>query len=305
METAMVYTCFDDLVQKVKEDPRKRKLVAVAANDRHCIEAVIAARDGGLIVPVLIGDAVKMNEILAELGTTVEEMYDIADVNEAAAFAVKLVNEGRGDIILKGKLETKEVLRPVVNKETGLSDGNTMSFIAINEVPWYHKLIFITDGGMMPYPTLDQKKDEINNAVKAMRNMGYTNPKVAVLAAVEVVNPKMPETVDGDSLKQMNRTGEIPDCVVEGPISFDIALREESARVKGFVSEVAGDADLLVVPNIHCGNMLGKCMVESGGKMVGLVLGAKAPILLTSRAASAEEKYLSIALAAFAAKGKA
>ena len=299
----MVYTCFNDLVQKVKEDPQKRRLIAVAANDRHCIEAVVEARDGGLIEPVLIGDAARMKEILAELGTAIDEMYDIPDVDAAAAFAVQLVNEGRGDIILKGKLETKEILRPVVNRETGLSNGNTMSFIAINEVPWYHKLIFITDGGMMTYPTVEQKRDEINNAVRAMRNMGYTKPKVAVLAAVEVVNPKMPETVDGALLKQMNQKGEIPDCIVEGPISFDIALREESARVKGFVSEVAGDADLLVVPNIHCGNMLGKCMVESGGKMVGLVLGAKAPILLTSRAASAEEKYLSIALAAFAARG--
>lgn len=299
----MVYQSFDELIERVKRNPQKRKLIAVAANDRHCIEAVLTARDGGLIEPILIGDMDIMKGLLDEAGAEIPEMYGIPDVNDAAAFAVKLVNEGKGDILLKGKLETREILRPVVNKEAGLSTGGTMSFIAINEISWYHKLLFITDGGMVPYPTLEQKRDEINNAVTAMHNMGYENPKVAVLAAVETVNPKMPETVDGDALKRMNQSGEIPGCIVEGPVSLDIALRAEKAAAKGFVSEVAGDADLLVVPNIHCGNMLGKSMVESGGKMAGLALGAKAPILLTSRAASAEEKYLSIALAAFAVKG--
>ena len=299
----MVYHNFDELVAKIKSNPHKRKLIAVAANDSHCIEAVLAARDGGLIDPILIGDGPVMKGLLAQAGTSVEELYDIPDVNEAAAFAVQLVNQGKGDILLKGKLETKEMLRPVVHKDTGLGMGRTMSFIAINEVSWYHKLIFITDGGMVTYPTLEQKRDEIINAVEAMRNMGYDNPKVAVLAAVETVNPKMPETVEGDELKQMWKRGEITGCTVEGPISFDIALRAEKAKVKGFVSDVAGDADLLVVPDIHCGNILGKSMVESGGKMAGIALGAKVPILLTSRAASAEEKYLSIALAAFAAKG--
>lgn len=299
----MVYASFDALIEQVKKSPRKRRLIAVAANERHCIEAVLAARDGGLIEPVLIGDQAVMQGILNEMGASVDEMYHVPDVNEAAAFAVQLVNEGKGDILLKGKLETKEILRPVVAKETGLSDGQTISFIAINEIPWYHKLLFITDGAMLTYPTLEQKRDAINNAVSAMHNMGYECPKVAVLAAVETVNPKMPETLDADTLKKMNQTGAIPGCIVEGPLSLDIALRAEKAAAKGFVSQVAGDVDLLVVPNIHCGNMLGKCMVESGGKMAGLALGARVPILLTSRAASAEEKYLSIALAAFTVKG--
>lgn len=299
----MVHHHFEELVEQVRSNPVKKVLIAVAAHDRHCIEAVLAAQAGQLIEPILIGDAKIIQELLDEKGAQVETIYDIPDVDEAAAFAVELVNKGTGDIILKGKLETREVLRPIVNKETGLGSGRVMSFIAITEIPWYHKLIFITDGGMLPYPDLDQKKQLICNAVEALHNMGYEQPKVAVLAAIETVNPKMPETVEADQLKKMNQAGEIPGCIVEGPISFDIAIREENAKVKGFQSEVAGDADILVVPNIHCGNILGKAMVESGGKMAGLVLGARVPVLLTSRASSMEEKYLAIAMAAFASKG--
>lgn len=174
-----------------------------------------------------------------------------------------------------------------------------MSHIAMQTVPRYHKMLVTTDGGMLPYPTLEQKKAIVNNAVSALRALGYDRPKVGILASVEEVNPKMPETVDGAALKEMNQKGEIKNCVVEGPISLDLALVKERAVAKGYESEVAGDADILVAPNVHAGNILGKALIEmAGGKMAGVILGAKAPVGLTSRASSTEEKYYALALAA-------
>jgi phosphate butyryltransferase len=176
-----------------------------------------------------------------------------------------------------------------------------MSHVSIQEVPSYHKLLITTDGGMMMYPDLEQKKKIIENAVEVLHSLGYENPKVAVLAAVETVNPKMPESVDAGKLKEMNQNGEITGCIVEGPISYDIAMNKESGEIKGFVSPVAGDPDILIVPNITCGNILGKCLVYSAGaKMAGFIVGAKVPIVLTSRGSSSEEKYLSLVLSAAA-----
>jgi phosphate butyryltransferase len=161
--------------------------------------------------------------------------------------------------------------------------------------------VITTDGGMMMYPDLEQKKKIIENAVGVLHSLGYENPKVGVLAAVETVNPKMPESVDAGKLKEMNQNGEITGCIVEGPISYDLAMNKESAEIKGFVSPVAGDPDILIVPNITAGNILGKCLVYSAGaKMAGFIVGAKVPIVLTSRGSSSEEKYLSLVISAAA-----
>ena len=200
---------------------------------------------------------------------------------------------------MKAKLDTKDLLSAVVNKETGLGKGRLMTFAAIHELPWYPKLLTVTDGGMVTYPMLKEKKQIIQNAVDALVSMGYDRPKVAVLAAVEKVNPQMQVTVEAAELKRLNQVGEIKNCIVEGPVSFDIAVNRQKADAKEFISEVAGDADILIVPDITAGNILGKALIEAEGAiMAGLVLGAKAPIVLTSRGASTEEKYLSIALAA-------
>jgi phosphate butyryltransferase len=221
----------------------------------------------------------------------------------AAEKAVALVNENKADFIMKGKIQTADLLRAVVNKEKGLRTGRVMSHFVFDEVPSYHKLIVTTDGGMMTYPDLNQKKQIIENAVDVLRAMGYDKPKVAVLAAVEKVNPKMPESVDADMLKKMNQEGKIKNCIVEGPISYDLAISKKCAEIKGFKSPVAGDADILIVPNITAGNILGKCLICSAeGKMAGFIVGAKVPIGLTSRGSSAEEKYLSLVLSASAVK---
>ena len=249
---------------------------------------------------ILVGDEGKIRELLKDLNATGE--YEIAnepDSSKAAYKAVELVRENKADFLMKGKIDTAGILKAVVDKERGLGQGRLMSHVAIVEVPTYHKLLVATDGGMVMYPTLDQKKEIINNAVETLLKLGYERPKVGVLAAVEKVNPKMPETVDGDKLKEMNINGEIKNCIVEGPISYDLAIYEEAAKIKGYESQVAGDVDVLVVPDITTGNVLGKALIYSAkGKMAGIVVGAKVPIILTSRGSSAEEKFLSLALAA-------
>ncbi len=303
----MVLKNFDALVEKVKSFPEPMRVILAAAGDEHSLEAIAHAMGEGIVKPVLVGDQAKIDEILAKLGVEIpaEDIYDVPDADAAAKRAVELVHEGKGDFIMKGKMETAQILRPVVNKETGLGTGRVMSHFVFDELPHYHKLLVTTDGGMMTYPTLEQKKEIIENTVETLKALGYECPKIAVVAAVEKVNPKMPETVEADALKQMNLRGEIKDCIVEGPISLDIALDKECADIKGFESPVAGDADVILVPNIQVGNVLGKSItVIAKGNMAGFVVGSQVPIVFTSRGSSAKEKFLSLVLAAAVSAGK-
>lgn len=296
----MVYKNFDELIQHVKNDVHPRRVVVAAAEDEHALESVLKASEDGIIEPVLVGDKDKIEAILAKLGITVPsgDIYDVSNAVDCATLSVKLIRDGKAHFIMKGHLKTSEILRAVVNKETGLNTGHTISHIAINEVPKYHKLLVTTDGGMVLSPTLEQKKDIIVNAVATLKALGYTEPKVGVLSAAEEVNPKLQESIDAAALKEMNQRGEIGDCIVEGPISFDLAVVKERSIVKEYVSPCAGDVDVLVVPNITAGNILGKCLVEmADAKMAGLIIGARCPIIVTSRGSSAEEKYLSLNLA--------
>ena len=297
----MVYKNFEELIEKVKKNPERKRMAVAAANDEHTLEAVFRARKEGIAEPVLVGDKAQIEVILKKMGESVpeEDIYDCPDAAEAAEKAVSLVREGKADFLMKGKLDTKVILKAVVNKKTGLGQGRTMSHFAIMEVPNYHKMVAVVDGGMVPYPTLERKKDIICNTVDTMRAMGYECPKVGVLACVEKVNPKMPETVEGRELREMNQRGEITGCIVEGPISYDCAMSKEIADFKGFESPVAGDADILVAPNIHAGNIMGKMFtVTCRTRMAGFVVGARCPIVVTSRGSSAEEKYLAIAVSA-------
>jgi len=305
MEDAMVYKDFDSLIKKVKDFEVVKKVVVICAHDSHTLEAVFKGVAENIVSPILIGDKLKIEAILTEMAVTIDPalIFDVENDTEAASLGVEMIREGKADFIMKGKINTADLLKAVVNKEKGLRTGSVMSVVALHEVPGYHKLLCITDGGMMMYPNLDEKKQVLENAVTTFNNMGYENPKVAVLAAVEVVNPKMPETVDADALKQMNLSGEIKNCTVEGPISYDLTMSKESANIKGFKSDVCGDADILLVPNITVGNILSKAIVYSAGaKMAGFIVGAKVPIVLTSRGATTEEKYLSLVLSASAVK---
>ncbi len=293
----MVYTSIDELLEKVRSAKRTKRLAVAAAADEHVIEAVLRAQSENIIEPYLIGDKKKICAILKELEGEVpdDHIIDTADVDEAAAIAVKLVVEGKADFLMKGLLNTSNMLKAVLNKECGLRTGSTLSHVSINESANYKKLFIVTDAGINIEPNLGAKKDIINNAVSALRSMGYEKVNVAVLAALEKVNPKIQSTVDAAELKAMNERGEIPDCTVEGPISMDLAMDAEAAKIKGFTSEVVGDADIFVVPNLDCGNILNKALRFFGkNKQVGIVLGAKVPIALTSRGATAESKYMSI-----------
>nr|WP_300095081.1 bifunctional enoyl-CoA hydratase/phosphate acetyltransferase [Sedimentibacter sp.] len=296
---------FQELIAKVQNNDSKKRVAVAAAHDEHTLEAVFKAANDKLVEPVLIGDKDKIKKILKNLNVEFDEDSIISTNSdqEAAEKTVELINENKADFIMKGKLQTADLLKAVVNKEKGLRTGKVMSHVAILEVPTYHKLISITDGGMMMYPDAEEKKQIIENAVDVFLAMGYECPKVAVLAAVETVNPKMPETVDADLLKKMNKDGVIKNCIVEGPISVDLTLNKESAAIKGFDSPVTGDADILIAPNITTGNIMSKAILElAHGKMAGMIVGAKVPVVLTSRGATSEEKYLSLVLSASAVK---
>ena len=301
----MVFRNFKELIEKIQNAKSKKRVVVVAAQDEHTLEAVFKAKRHGIVEPILIGDKAKIKEILQQINESIDDeaIINVEDDAHAAMKAVEFIRENKADFIMKGKIQTSDLLRAVVNKEKGLRTGSVMSHIVLHEVPSYHKLLAVTDGGMMMYPTLSEKKQIIENAANTFIAMGYEKPKVAVLAAVETVNQKMPEAVDADLLKKMNQSGELKNCIVEGPISYDLAMSKESAKIKGYHSEVTEDIDIIIVPNITTGNILGKSLVYSAGaKMAGFIVGAKVPIVLTSRGATAEEKYLSLALSAAAVK---
>ncbi|HHW58242.1 MAG TPA: bifunctional enoyl-CoA hydratase/phosphate acetyltransferase [Clostridia bacterium] len=301
----MVIKNFEELIKKVQKSDSPKRVAVVAAQDEHTLQAVFKARKDNIVEPLLIGNKTKIKEVLSYLNENLDEdaIINVEDDTAAAKKAVELIHENKADFIMKGKIQTADLLREVVNKEKGLRTGRIMSHFVFNEIPNYHKLIVTTDGGMVMYPTLEEKKQIIENAVDTLIALGYENPKVAVLAAVEKVNPKMPESVDAALLKEMNKNGEIKNCIVEGPISYDLTMSKESAEIKGYSSPVVGDADVLVVPNITAGNILGKALVYSAGaKMAGFIVGAQVPIVLTSRGSTAEEKYLSLVLSAAAAK---
>ncbi|WP_026670439.1 phosphate acyltransferase [Butyrivibrio sp. AE3006] len=303
----MVFHNFDELIAKVKGAPEKKIMAVACANDDHTLEAVVNARREGIIEPLLVGDKKIILEILARLQEKIpeENIFDVPeeDLQKACETAVKLVREGRANFLMKGKVDTKIILKEVVNKEYGLGTGKLMSHFTMFQIPSYHKLILPVDGGMVTYPDLEQKKQIIENTVETLRSMGYECPKVGVLACVEKVNPKMPESVEAAQLQEMNEKGEIRNCIVEGPIQYDCVMRKDLAEFKGLESKIAGDPDVLIAPNIHAGNIMGKMYaISCGGKMAGFIVGAKCPIVMVSRGSTAEEKYLSIVVSAAAAQ---
>lgn len=289
---------FEQIKQNMKSQ-QKRTVAVASAIEQHTLEAVFRAHDEGLVDYVLTGDAKKIHQIANELGRKVsdENIINTKDDVEAAAVAVSVINSGQADFLQKGLLHTSALLKAVVNKENGLRAGKMMNFVAMFEMPSYHKLFCITDGGMQIAPDLGKKKEIIESTVELFHSFGVENPKVACMCAVEAVNPKMLETVDAQALKEMNQKGEIKGCIVEGPISLDLTLNPGTAAVKGFNSPVAGDADIILAPGIAAGNMTIKALYSFGGAtMGGVVVGGKCPISLTSRDSSIEGRVASLLL---------
>jgi phosphate butyryltransferase len=282
----------------------KDATVAVAAaEDKEVLEAVTMAVERGMAKFLLFGDSEKIKDILGAvspelLNNSAISVLHTDGVKESAESAVKAVRNSEANALMKGNIPTSVILKAVLNKEFGLRTGNALSHVAVFEIPGYDRLTILTDAGMNIAPDLEQKVQIINNSVRVARGIGIENPKVAPLAAVEVVNPAMQATIDAAVLTQMNRRGQIKGCVVDGPLALDNAVSLEAAEHKGIHSEAAGKADILLVPNIETGNSLYKSLIYFAKAKVGAVIaGAKAPIVLTSRADSAESKLYSLALA--------
>ena len=297
----MKISCLEDLADYAGLLETKPAVAVVEAHEANTIKSVTDAVQSGLITPLLIGNSDKISELLMQSGCA-PSSFNIYPANSAAESlkcAVSLINDGTASALMKGHIESHDFLKEVVNRDNNLLSGKLLSLTALFELSGYHKLLALSDIVLNTSPDLDGKKSILENAVGMLNALGIENPKVAVLAAVDKINPKMPETVDAGALKQMNESGEIANCIVEGPISFDLATSAEAARIKGYQSPVAGDADLLIVPDVSSGNILAKCLTGmAGARTAGTILGAKVPIILTSRSADAHDKYYSIALAA-------
>lgn len=279
----------------------KKKLVLAAAHDDNALEAVHNACEIGIIDAILVGNEEKIIAIASSKSINLKSYRIInePDVNKAAAIAVKLVRDKEADILMKGNLSTANLLRAVLNKEWGLRSGDLLSHLALFEIPAYHKIIALTDAAMNVAPDLAGKTAIIKNAVEYMSTLGITNPKVALLCAVETVNEAMPATMEAALLSKMGARGQIKNCIIDGPLAFDNAIDKHSAEHKGIVSDVAGDADLLVCPDLEAANMLYKSFIFfAKASCAAVIVGASAPIVLTSRADSDETKLNSIALAA-------
>ncbi|MCL2399004.1 MAG: phosphate acyltransferase [Defluviitaleaceae bacterium] len=289
---------FTELKDSLSADAPKTIVVA-AAHDKHTLEAVYEATESLPMKYLLVGDKAKILKISNGLGKTLNEgvVINAVDESDCALKSVSLIAEGKGSVLMKGLLETGTLLKAALDKEKGIRGTGTMSHLAMLEIPEYHKLIAVTDGGMIPYPTLEQKADIIRNTVEFYHRLGIQQPKIAVLAASEAVNDKIPETVDAAELQAMCSRNEPDNCIVEGPLSFDLAISKESAAIKKHPGKITGEIDILLMPNVATGNILCKGLLYWGGaKMAGCVLGAKVPIVLVSRGATAEEKLLSIML---------
>lgn len=293
----MGYTNFDQVLKDAAQMKNTRVAVA-CAHERSVMEALRLAQDADLAQPFLIGDAELINVIACEIdyalepGMVIDEPDDVA----AARRAVQMVRDGECQVLMKGQIHTADLLRAILDRETGLRTGRIMSHVFILEME--DRLLLVTDGAMNIKPDLMQKAQLICNAVYVARGLGIEKPKVAVLAAVETVNPDIPSTIDAAILSKMADRNQIKDCIVDGPFQMDNILSEEAARLKKLDSPVAGNADVVLCPDIEAGNALVKIFAHSTGRRVaGVLVGATAPVVLTSRADSAESKMLSIAVA--------
>ena len=291
---------FNKIIENVKQLPTKKMAVA-AAEDEYVLEAVKVAKEQGLADSILVGDEKKIRQLAKTLNMdlTGYEIINEVEPPKAALKAVKLVHDGKADMYMKGLISTKDFLRSVLDKEVGLRTGRVLTHVGVFEVKGIDQLLFLTDQAFIMYPTLEEKVKIIENAIDIANACGIQNPKVAPLAAVEVVNPKMPETVDAAELTKMNHEGKIKGCVIDGPLSLDMAISKEAcSHKKGLNRKITGDADILLFPDIHTGNVAYKMLVHTSLFLNGAILsGTSAPVILTSRSDSVATKVNSIALA--------
>lgn len=289
---------FEEIIKAAKS--RGPKTIAVAvAQDLDVLLAVKNASDLGIVKAILVGNGAEIRRIAAEnrISPDAFQIIDEPDNVQACRTAVRLVSQGKAQVVMKGLIDTAILLKAVLDKDIGLRTENVLSHVAVAELEGYDRLFYVTDAAMNIAPTLAEKKQIIENAVQVANALGNDQPKVACVCAVEKVNPKMPATLDAEELVKLNQAGELKGCLVAGPLALDNAVSPEAAKHKGIVNPVAGHADILMVPFIESGNALYKSIVFfARGKIAGIIVGAKAPIVLTSRADSDTTKLHSIAI---------
>jgi len=296
----MTLKSLNDIIELAK-GKETRRLVVAAAADKPVLEAVKNAYQEGIIIPVLVGNKVEIEKISKEINFDLSnvDIYEENNPSKAPIKAVALIKEGKADILMKGLVSTAPLLKAVLDKENGLRKASTLSHFALIESPYYHKLIGVTDAAMNIAPEFNEKVNIINNSVEVFHRLGNMNPKVAIVGPLEVVNPKIESTTHAAMLTVMNQRGQIKGCTIDGPFAIDNAVSKEAAEHKGITGEVAGDADILVAPELNSGNILYKTLMFMGGcTSAAVIMGARVPVVLTSRADTDKSKMMSIALAA-------
>ncbi len=283
----------------------KKRLVVAAGEDPHTIEAVARAYNEGLCEVTLVGDPDKIKEVANAHNVDISkfEIVEEKDPKKAAKVAVRLIREGKGDALMKGLVDTATYMRAILNKEEGLlKEKKVLSHVTVVEFPLHHKLLIVSDVAVIIHPTLEQKIEMIKYTIEVANALGIDNPKIAIISAVEKVNPKMPSTIDAALLKVMGERGQIKGGIIDGPLALDIAVSKECLEIKGLKSPVDGDADILIFPDIVTGNVFFKTATQlAGGKIAAIVTGTDVPCVLTSRADSEDSKFYSIALAVLVA----
>lgn len=295
----------DDLFEVLRSKPRKRLVVAYA-NDAHTIEAVAAAVQAGIVEATLVGDRDTILKVCQEQKVDASQFEIVQESvdTKAVATAISLINEGRGDILMKGLVTTDRYMRGILNKEKGLLPPKAvLSHVTVMQIPTYHKLLVVGDVAIIPAPDFNQKVAITNYLITIAKTLGIETPKVALLAATEQVSTGMPACVEAAVLSKMGDRGQIQGALLEGPLALDVAVNAEAAKIKKLTSQVAGDADCLLFPNIESGNVFFKtCTKFAKAELGAMVMGAKVPCILTSRGDSVKSKMYSIALAANAAR---
>ena len=295
----MATSKYDRLVAKAKEVPPAATIVAHPC-DETSLRGVIEAANAGIIVPILVGPAAKIAAVAKKHNLDISrfEIVDADHSEESAAKAVEMIHAGKGELLMKGSLHTDELMRAVTSSKTGLRTARRISHVFIMDVPTHPDTLFITDAAINIAPDLDTKRDIIQNAIDLFTQIGLGTPRVAILSAVETVTSKIPSTIEAAALCKMAERGQITGGLLEGPLAFDNAIDPEAARIKGIQSEVAGRGQILVVPDLEAGNMLAKNLsFLSKADAAGIVLGARVPIILTSRANSVRTRMASCAIA--------
>lgn len=293
-------TTFKQLEEKVKSLPPATIVIAAAEDKKNAGLARLAREKGFIKKAILTGNSDQIKTILNEINEPLDfyEIIDCPDDRTAAIEAVKAVREGRAQILVKGRLETVYYLKAILDKENGVAASKVLSNLTMLEMPSYHKFICVTDNAIMPLPNVEEKKLIALNVAPLMKAIEVDNPKVAALSALEVVNPKVPSTVDADALQAMSRNGEMGNFIVEGPIAYDIAISKEASAGKKHVSEVAGEPDILLMPNLEAANILTKAYkFHAQANSGGLVMGAKVPVVLNSRSDDSERRLNSLMMA--------